>query len=209
MGLLAKRHGNRGTISFRETGRTLRDLFRVSCDGDVLNVLQKLPNITIETRDGTLTVTFANWHKYQIDSSAERMRKLRNVVTPKKRREEKRAEEKNTTDHISPLKERFERFYSAYPKHKAPGDAEKAWNQIRPDDALLQQMLAAIARQRVTHDWTKDDGQWIPAPGKWLRGKCWLNEVKNEQHKIQGFSDKGQRSIPNIARGLGLENDPG
>ena len=77
----------------------------------------------------------------------------------------------------STLAERFTRFYAAYPRKKKPGDAEKAFAVIAPDDALTDRMIAAIAAQRKQDAWTKDGGDFIPYPATWLRAKCWLEEV--------------------------------
>lgn len=70
----------------------------------------------------------------------------------------------------------FDRFWSAYPKKKAKGDAEKAWKQIKPDSDLLAVILAAIDRAKGSDDWTKDSGKYIPFPATWLRAKRWEDE---------------------------------
>jgi len=67
----------------------------------------------------------------------------------------------------------FELFYKAYPKKKQPGDAEKAWKSIKPD---LNAVLAALEWQTKTHDWTKDNGQFIPYPASYLRARAWEDE---------------------------------
>lgn len=70
----------------------------------------------------------------------------------------------------------FEDFWSAYPKKRNRGDAEKAWKQIRPSTELLAKMLAALAVAVQRPDWQKEGGQFIPYGGKWLRAKCWEDE---------------------------------
>lgn len=74
----------------------------------------------------------------------------------------------------------FEQFYKAYPKKRSRGDAEKAFKAIGVTEELLQQMLAAIAKQSETWEWRKQNGQFIPYPATWLRAKGWLDEGSAE-----------------------------
>jgi biotin operon repressor len=73
--------------------------------------------------------------------------------------------------------ERFNRWYSTYPRKQAKGDAKKAWQKINPDDGLVAEMVAAVERQKRTQDWQKDGGKYIPLPASWLRAERWLDEV--------------------------------
>lgn len=79
---------------------------------------------------------------------------------------------------LSPLEERFERFWTAYPKKKGKGDAEKKWQRIRPSEDLLQKMLDAVAAQKMSAQWQKENGDYIPYPGTWLNQKRWEDEVE-------------------------------
>lgn len=67
----------------------------------------------------------------------------------------------------------FERWYGAYPVHKARGEAEKAWAQVTADGADPEALIAAAERYRldplVIRGWGKH-------PATWLRAKCWLDE---------------------------------
>lgn len=74
--------------------------------------------------------------------------------------------------------EKFERFWEAYPRKKAKGDAEKAWKKLKPDDELFFKILSAIAAQKNGLDWTKDSGKFIPYPATWIRAKGWCDEVR-------------------------------
>lgn len=69
-------------------------------------------------------------------------------------------------------------FLNAYPRKTAKQAAIKAFEQIAPDENLLGVMLVAIARQRMTPEWLKDGGQFIPHPATWLRGRRWDDEVR-------------------------------
>lgn len=67
----------------------------------------------------------------------------------------------------------FELFWSEYPKKKAKGQAEKAFNKINADPDLLNKIIEAIKEQKKSLDWQKDNGQFIPFPATWLNGKRW------------------------------------
>lgn len=71
----------------------------------------------------------------------------------------------------------FDLFWSAYPKKKAKGDAEKAWAKVKPDHALAELIIAAVLAQKLSDDWTKDGGKFIPHPATWLNAKRWEDEV--------------------------------
>lgn len=70
----------------------------------------------------------------------------------------------------------FLSFWTAYPKKKAKGDAEKAWNTIKPTEELLQIILAKIEQEKDSEQWQKDGGKYIPYPATWLRSKRWEDE---------------------------------
>lgn len=68
------------------------------------------------------------------------------------------------------------KFWELYPRKVSKGAALKAWKQLgagRPTQATLE---AALAWQRTSEDWTRDDGQYIPYPATYLRGQRWLDE---------------------------------
>ena len=71
---------------------------------------------------------------------------------------------------------RFDVFWAAYPRKVAKDDARKRWKALKPSETLLAEMLAALAWQRCQHDWTKDNGQFIPYPAVWLNKGRWKDE---------------------------------
>lgn len=72
--------------------------------------------------------------------------------------------------------ERFERFWSTYPRKVGKDAARKAFEKRKPDDELLGLMVAAIRRQKQSPAWTKDGGQFIPHPSTWLNEGRWQDE---------------------------------
>ena len=76
--------------------------------------------------------------------------------------------ERVETEHASPVG--FAEFWIAYPRKVAKGDAEKAWKKNKPP---VDECLSAIASAKLSADWIKDGGQFIPHPATWLNGKRW------------------------------------
>jgi hypothetical protein len=84
----------------------------------------------------------------------------------------------------------FSEFWNAYPKKVAKQDAEKAFNKIKPDRALLDIMLDAIEAQKIAKEIQIANKQFCPEwpyPATWLNGKRWTDEQQDkpaEKHQI-------------------------
>jgi hypothetical protein len=70
----------------------------------------------------------------------------------------------------------FTEFWSCYPRKISKKNAQVAWSKIKPDDVLLQTMLAAIKDQKASPQWTRYGGDSIPHPATWLNGERWNDE---------------------------------
>lgn len=71
----------------------------------------------------------------------------------------------------------FDRFWQAYPRKTAKPQAAKAFARLRPDEPLLQRMLAALDLQRQSPQWQRDGGQFVPHPSTWINGRRWEDEL--------------------------------
>ena len=71
--------------------------------------------------------------------------------------------------------ESFTRFWKAYPRKEAKGNAEKAWKKI--DISLLSVILEAIECQKATTQSQEANGKYIPLPASWLNARRWEDEV--------------------------------
>ena len=76
------------------------------------------------------------------------------------------------------LAEAFEVFWKLYPNKVAKQKARKAWDKIKPDAELRQRLITALGNHRVSRDWSKDDGQYIPMASTWLNGERWNDILK-------------------------------
>lgn len=84
----------------------------------------------------------------------------------------------------------FEVFWKAYPKKIAKGNAEKAWEKVKPDEKLVADIIAAIAKQKI--NWT--DPKFIPHPATWLNAKRWLDGVEVTTGKQLKYWEKGYQA---------------
>lgn len=64
----------------------------------------------------------------------------------------------------------FEAFWKAYPprRRNEKPDALKAWTQTTTKYTVAQ-VMASLEAMKRSPDWTKEDGEYVPMPGRWLR----------------------------------------
>lgn len=77
--------------------------------------------------------------------------------------------------------ERFEAFWKYYSKNACGKDKEgarKAWNKLKPDDALISTVARAIQAQVASEEWQRGIG--IPHAQTWLNRRRWEDEVEPE-----------------------------
>ena len=74
--------------------------------------------------------------------------------------------------------EAFELFWKLYPNKKSKKDARKAWDKLKPDADLRLTLMTALGNHRLSRDWTKDDGQYVPMASTWLNGERWTDVLK-------------------------------
>jgi hypothetical protein len=119
----------------------------------------------------------------------------------KERREKRREEKKPQTPSIG-----FDSFWTAYPRKTGKGAAKKAWNKIRPDEALREEIINAIDRQKRSTQWMKDSGQFIPNPATWLNQERWADSIETEVFD-DGIPQGDQRSMAALRKVLQEEGE--
>lgn len=101
--------------------------------------------------------------------------------------------------------EGFEAFWKAWPKKVAKEDARKAWAKLNPSVELQEVMGKALEIQKNSNQWKKENGNFIPYPGTWIRGRRWEDEIKVEDLTDAMFDRVKQKAIE-IDRSNGNEN---
>lgn len=97
-------------------------------------------------------------------------------IVPPEGDKPRRAKRKRSEPKVVPdwKTERFEAFWQAYPCGKSKQAAIKAWDKLRPDDALLEQMARGLKRAMQSRQW--QEGIGIPYASTWLNGRRWEDE---------------------------------
>ena len=86
------------------------------------------------------------------------------------------------------LEQRFDEFWAAYPKKVGKKAALAAWKRVKPDTELFDKIMTAIGKARVTEQWTKENGRFIPNPTTWLNQGRWDDEY--EEGPMNGINSK-------------------
>jgi hypothetical protein len=81
----------------------------------------------------------------------------------------------------------FLEFWSLYPRKEGKGAAYKSWLKISSPSETLQLILEALEWQKVSDQWKKDNGQYIPMPATYLNQQRWLDEkqIDKIEERIQ------------------------
>ena len=79
------------------------------------------------------------------------------------------------------IAERFERFYNAYPKKKSKGRALNWFKTHKPESSLVDTMIENLEKQKLTIDWQKQNGRYIPYPATCLNSRGWENEIDPQE----------------------------
>lgn len=80
----------------------------------------------------------------------------------------------------------FDEFWLVYPKKVGKDAALKAFKNRKPNQELVNEMCLAIARQKNSLAWTKENGQFIPNPATWLNQGRWMDEVQEVTNRTFG-----------------------
>jgi hypothetical protein len=84
---------------------------------------------------------------------------------------------------------RFTEFWSAYPRRKDIGDAERAWTKVVADPTADPQRIIDAARLYAMQR-KGQDPQYTKLPATWLNKRSWLDEPDSRQDALPG-SEQG------------------
>lgn len=103
------------------------------------------------------------------------------------------------------LEQMFIQFYKLYPKKISVKRAREKFFKIKPDEKLFEKMITALERQKLSAQWQKDNGQFIPHPATWLNQERWNDEDTFDQKAKQ---DRVAEKIAKLEKMLGRPYDP-
>jgi len=158
---------------------------------------------------GRVIITILNWSKYQ--SEYDRQKKYRRPtkrvtkssgqkLQPKLQLEtaksyslevegEVEGEEKNKNipSPAAPLVDGFDSFWNIFPRKEAKKEAQKAWAKIPITDRPA--IIAAVNQFKLSEQWQKDGGQFIPYAATFLNGRRWEDELPTLSPQIPAAPD--------------------
>ena len=157
-----------------------------------LKHLQLTGEITNESTSGYRIITVVKYDQFQTPTNLSTSdqqttnkranKQLTNELTSEQQQYNNNnnitKEQDNNNARLRSLAQRFEDFWSAYPKRTGKENAKKAFAKIDPDEELLTDMIIAIGRQKVSRQWQENGGQFIPYPATWLNGHRWEDDVQ-------------------------------
>jgi len=80
------------------------------------------------------------------------------------------------------LSEKFDAFWSRYPKKKGKDKSLKIWKSQKLDskfDAIMKSL-----NEHILHEWKERESQFIPHPTSWLNQKMYNDEVLTATQKL-------------------------
>ena len=151
------------SIKDKEFRKYLTGIF----DGEDVEIYPiSTPDTVSETSDTLVSICTVNKNNSCKDNS---------LVEPSNLEDKPVKEPKRTRKKYEDTPE-FEAFWNAYPKvkQKSKQEAREAFAKV---DVPLQTLLDALEVQKRSNDWTKDGGQYIPYPAKWLNKRRWEDSM--------------------------------
>lgn len=72
----------------------------------------------------------------------------------------------------------FEKFWEAYPKKVGKKEASRAFKKVKEP---LNVLLDAIEEQKLSEQWSKKNGRFIPNPATWLNQGRWEDHLERRE----------------------------
>lgn len=72
---------------------------------------------------------------------------------------------------------RFAEFWQLYPKKVGKKAALISWKRIKPNADMFELILQAVANAKVSDQWRRESGRFIPNPATWLNQGRWDDEL--------------------------------
>jgi len=70
----------------------------------------------------------------------------------------------------------FAMFWCEYPKKKSKDAALRAFERKVRDSAIFGAVMDGLRVAKLSHDWRKENGQFVPHPATWLNAGGWKDE---------------------------------
>ena len=150
--------------------------------------LKSTGEITSRSTNKYTLISIENWASYQNDDCNLTSKSTSNLTFNQQATNKQLTTNKNDKNDKNEQKgiyaQMFDEFYTVYPKKLGKQNALKVWEKLKLDDSLFQEIMTALAKQKKSEQWKKDNGKYIPYPATWLNGRRWEDEI--ETNKVGG-----------------------
>ena len=86
----------------------------------------------------------------------------------------------------------FELFWKVYPRKIAKPNAIRSWKKLAPTEKITKDIISGVEKWKLTPQWKKENGQFIPHPATFLNQRRWEDELnaKTTSTKYDNLSKK-------------------
>lgn len=150
-------------------------LMEIEEDGTIF--MTGLPNMVGSEADSTARVRkYRENIKKAFQCNTDETTSNAEETSSNKTETQSKKKSKDSEKEKEPEQDLFDRFWAVYPRKVGKKDAVKAWNKLKPDETLTLQIIEGVERWKLSTQWTKDGGQYIPYPATFLNGERWKDE---------------------------------
>ena len=86
----------------------------------------------------------------------------------------------------------FDLFWRAYPKKIGKAAAKKSFAKVKVN---INTLISAVEQQKLSDQWRKDNGQYIPNPTTWLNQGRWDDELSGIDKPVEQAKPKKYREV--------------
>lgn len=104
-------------------------------------------------------------------------------------------------------RDRFDRFWTAYPRKIGKLKCAKWWDTHKPDEELTCRMVSAIGVWKCSPDWQKEGGTFIPHPITWLHRGGWEDEAPGPAPSPYAPQQPGRAPLPPPVRKMPTDEE--
>ncbi len=92
----------------------------------------------------------------------------------------KKTKSDTVVDNNADLNACFEEFWGLYPKRLNKESARKEYLKLKPDSELRKKIISSLKRDKVSENWTKERGKYIPLCSNWIINRRWEDVPDDE-----------------------------
>ncbi len=187
-----------GNVNIRR-GQVMTTLRKISVENGlsmrqtrtILERLKSSNKVTIKTTPNYSIITLLDYDcARESDKRMTNERQTADTPTLLNKKEKNKRDQENAraredkTAESEALNKSFDLFWEKYPRKTAKQQALSAWRKLKPDEKLVERIIAAIDKHKRSTQWTQDNGQFVPYPATWLNGRRWEDEITEVKDNV-------------------------